>query len=486
MSNIIYKGVDLSKHNGSNIDFKKMKDSGIDFVILRAGYGRLESQKDTRFEDYYKKATEAGLEVGCYWYSYADSVAEAKIEAQVFLKTIKDKKFSFPCYYDVEEGDILNKLSKATLTSIVNEFCSIVESNGYMAGLYTFYSAVNKFNQEEIKYEKWLAKWSNNMGNCNTNEWGLWQYAVIGSTNECTKSGSIPGCNCPAIDVDYAYKDYPKLIGISFSNKKIINENKNQTTNNKKIDSTLTKSKINTYKFDDKTQISKHFNISEFKCTCGKNHNILLNDLLVSKLEKLYETVDKAFGCSMIIVKSGYRCKDADIKKGGTGFGQHTNGNAADVIVYDKNKKPINSKIIACLAQDLGFTGIGNETKNYDVIHLDAGASRKWYGDEVTGHTNNVTTDFYKYYNLTKDKVYNKKTNTPTNNFSAGKLIKLKNVKVYATSTSNKSSNNLTGNYYIYSSEVINGRIRITNNKSYVGKQPAGLHVSGWISTKDI
>ncbi len=40
------KGIDISKHDGT-IDFKKVKESGMaDFIIMRAGYGKLISQKD--------------------------------------------------------------------------------------------------------------------------------------------------------------------------------------------------------------------------------------------------------------------------------------------------------------------------------------------------------------------------------------------------------------------------------------------------------
>ena len=71
-----FYGLDLSVHNG-NLDFNAIKAAGNDFVILRAGYGSAISQKDTRFEEYYKKAREAGLKIGAYWYSYALNTAQA-------------------------------------------------------------------------------------------------------------------------------------------------------------------------------------------------------------------------------------------------------------------------------------------------------------------------------------------------------------------------------------------------------------------------
>ena len=96
------KGIDVSVHNGK-IDWQKVRAAGIDFAILRAGYGRLASQRDNRFKENYAGAKAAGIPVGAYWYSYAMSEDEARLEADVFLSVIKGKQFEFPVYYDVEE-----------------------------------------------------------------------------------------------------------------------------------------------------------------------------------------------------------------------------------------------------------------------------------------------------------------------------------------------------------------------------------------------
>ena len=78
---------------------------------------------------------------------------------------------------------------------------------------------------------------------------------------------------------------------------------------------------IKTYPFDDKTQLSVHFNVSEFRCKCGKAHDTLLADELVDKLEQLYS----ALNCSKIIVTSGFRCSMHDRSVSGNGTGQHKN-----------------------------------------------------------------------------------------------------------------------------------------------------------------
>ena len=154
---------------------------------------------------------------------------------------------------------------------------------------------------------------------------------------------------------------------------------------------------ILTYKFDDQTQLSPHFNAREFRCQCGKTHEILIASKLVDKLEALYT----ALNCSKIIVTSGYRCPEHDKAVGGTSSCQHTKGTAADVCCYRQDGQPISSKTVCCKAQDLGFTGIANITSSYQYTHLDVRTSGKWYGDEVYGN-GTVTDDFYKYFGMEK------------------------------------------------------------------------------------
>ena len=154
---------------------------------------------------------------------------------------------------------------------------------------------------------------------------------------------------------------------------------------------------ILTYKFDDQTQLSLHFNAREFRCSCGKSHETLIASQLVDKLEALYT----ALNCSKIIVTSGYRCPEHDKAVGGTSSGQHTKGTAADVCCYRQDGQPISSKTVCCKAQDLGFTGIANITSSYQYTHLDVRTSGKWYGDEVYGN-GTVTDDFYKYFGMEK------------------------------------------------------------------------------------
>ncbi|MBO4867876.1 MAG: hypothetical protein J5582_15150 [Ruminococcus sp.] len=150
---------------------------------------------------------------------------------------------------------------------------------------------------------------------------------------------------------------------------------------------------IRKYEYGDTTQITQHFNAKEFRCKCGKEHEFSVSDELVQKLEQLYA----ALNCSKIIVTSGFRCSAHDKAVKGSGTGQHTLGNAADICCYGQDGQPISSKVVCCKAQDIGFSGIANITAAYQYTHVDVRSGKKWYGDEVHGNST-VTDDFYKYF----------------------------------------------------------------------------------------
>lgn len=165
----------------TGVDYNKVKNSGIDAVIIRAGFGKETYQKDSEFETHYRNAKKAGLAVGVYWYSYAYSVAEAKQEAKVCLACIKGKTLELPVYYDLEESG-QTRLGMSALTNIAIAFCDAVKSGGYRAGVY---SNLNWFNNHldyerlRSKYSIWLAQWSSSPSKtCD-----IWQNADNGRIN---------------------------------------------------------------------------------------------------------------------------------------------------------------------------------------------------------------------------------------------------------------------------------------------------------------
>ncbi|MBR3417476.1 MAG: hypothetical protein IKG82_02150 [Oscillospiraceae bacterium] len=194
------KGIDVSVHNGK-IDWQKVRAAGIDFAILRAGYGKLASQKDDRFEENYAGAKAAGIPVGAYWYSYAMTPEEAELEADVFLSVIKGKQFEFPVYFDLEEKKQFD-LGKEKVSAITRAFLERVEAAGYFVGLYGSASSLTTHTADDIKsrYTIWLAHWVDHTNY--TGAYGIWQHS---------EKGSVDGIN-GSVDLDIGYKDFPTII----------------------------------------------------------------------------------------------------------------------------------------------------------------------------------------------------------------------------------------------------------------------------------
>ena len=158
-------GVDISSHNG-NVDFKKLKENGIDFVILRIGYG---TNKDKTFDSNYTNAIKHGLHVGAYLYSYACNVKQAKEEGDFVLDCIKNKKFDYPIFLDMEDVDgykAKRKVTVKTIQDITKKFCETVEKQNKYVGVYAseswFNHQLKPFNND--RYDRWLANWGKNNG----------------------------------------------------------------------------------------------------------------------------------------------------------------------------------------------------------------------------------------------------------------------------------------------------------------------------------
>lgn len=142
-------------------------------------------------------------------------------------------------------------------------------------------------------------------------------------------------------------------------------------------------------------KISAHFHSSEFRCKCGCG-KIKIDENLVKKMENIFSKLN----ASKCIISSGYRCPSYDKVIGGFA-GYHSKGLAADCCYYDKNSKVIPSKIVICVAYDLGeIKGIAM-IKGGNHTHLDNRASGTYYGDESVSN-NSCWTNPYKYFGVTK------------------------------------------------------------------------------------
>ena len=65
-----------------------------------------------------------------------------------------------------------------------------------------------------------------------------------------------------------------------------------------------------------------------------------------------------------------------------------------------------------------------------------------------------------------------------------GKKLTLSNTPLYISSTVKKATKNITGTYWLYDGILVNGRYRITNKETRVGRKPAVLNVTGWIDKR--
>ena len=164
-----------------DVDYNKVKNSGINVVLIRAGFGREASQKDNQFETHYKNAKAAGLKIGVYWYSYAEGISDAANEANACLACLNGKKLDLPVYFDMEEP-WQQSFGKATLTAMAEKFCDTIKKHGYRAGVYAnayWFSQCLNYSTLYNKYSIWLAQWAS----YHTIKCDIWQYSETGSVN---------------------------------------------------------------------------------------------------------------------------------------------------------------------------------------------------------------------------------------------------------------------------------------------------------------
>lgn len=192
-------GIDVSYYQG-DINWTKVKEAGVDFAILRAGY---EYTKDSKFEEYYAGAKAAGIPVGVYLYTYADNVDEATKEANTLINNLKGKTFEWPIYIDVEEASKYSQYSKDFVSNLVLTQLKILENAGYYPGVYTYtYFAKNYINMSLLSdYTTWIADYSSTCGY--TGAYDMWQYS---------SSLSVSGVSSARCDTNYSYVNFEPII----------------------------------------------------------------------------------------------------------------------------------------------------------------------------------------------------------------------------------------------------------------------------------
>lgn len=195
------RGIDVSKWNG-NINWKAVKNSGIEYVIIRCGY-RGSSQgmliEDPKYQSNIKGAIEAGLKVGVYFFTQAISEAEAVEEASMVLEQVKNYQITYPIFLDVEaSGGRADGIDKDTRTAVCKAFCQTIQSAGYTAGIYANKTWLEtKMDADALSsYKIWLAQYAATP--TYGGRYDMWQYQATG------KVSGISG----DVDMNWSYLGY--------------------------------------------------------------------------------------------------------------------------------------------------------------------------------------------------------------------------------------------------------------------------------------
>lgn len=187
------QGIDVSKYQ-TGIDWAKVRASGIDFVIIRAGYrgwGTGALVEDPMLASHVQGARAAGIKIGLYFFTQAVNEQEAADEAGFVLSLIKKYGIpvSYPVYYDTENSDgggagRADHLDRGQRTANAVTFCQTIQSGGYTPGVYSYRSwLTGNLNFSSIsRYKIWVAHFASKLDF--NYKYDMWQY---------TSSGSVPG-----------------------------------------------------------------------------------------------------------------------------------------------------------------------------------------------------------------------------------------------------------------------------------------------------
>lgn len=190
-------GIDVSKWQG-DIDFKKVRESGAEFVMIRIGYQDGfdgDYVIDPYFEKNIEEAKENNLQVGIYFYSYSNSIEESEKQAEWVIKNLKNYEIDLPVVYDWEVWSSFNSINASLykFNLMAETFLKKIENSGYSTMLYSSKNYLENI-WELQNYKTWLAHYTNKT-NYNGNYY-MWQMC---------SDGKIDGIN-GYVDIDILYK----------------------------------------------------------------------------------------------------------------------------------------------------------------------------------------------------------------------------------------------------------------------------------------
>ena len=169
----------MSVHQGE-IDWETAKNDGVQFAILRCGYGMDQTdQDDSQFVRNISECKRLNIPFGIYLYSYANTLEKADSEAEHVLRLVKGYKPTLGIWYDVED-DIQEDLDTELLTGIINTFCTKIQKNNYNVGIYSCTDWLTNIIDPSVqdKYPVWVAQYNST---CTyEGDYNMWQYSSSG------------------------------------------------------------------------------------------------------------------------------------------------------------------------------------------------------------------------------------------------------------------------------------------------------------------
>ena len=194
------QGIDVSEHQG-RIDWNAVKASGIDFAILRVGFGAPSwgGRVDYQFNRNISECERLGIPYGVYIYSYAFDNQQAADEASMVIDCLSGHNPRLPVYYDLEDKTIIADGRQSGIASRAQIFCNKISSAGYKPGIYANLNWFNNILTDPVfksgSWDHWIAQYNSQ---CHyTGSYSFWQY---------TSRGKVSGIS-GNVDMNYAYVD---------------------------------------------------------------------------------------------------------------------------------------------------------------------------------------------------------------------------------------------------------------------------------------
>ena len=204
-NNTTYYGIDVSTHQGS-VDWQAVKNAGVQFAIIRCGYGSeydgvgTYDQDDSRWYENVQACESLGIPYGVYLYSYAKDTSMASSEADHALRLLSGHTPTLPVYLDIEDTS-LSGVSGNTFVDIAYTWCNKISSAGYLPGIYAYSSLFKEKLTDSCFHDgRWSIWVADYRGSCEFDgNYNMWQYS---------NAGSISGIN-GKVDLNYWYGEFP-------------------------------------------------------------------------------------------------------------------------------------------------------------------------------------------------------------------------------------------------------------------------------------